>query len=113
LERIRPWRSSTWRTLFHRHLAAEYTDAQGRLTADPPSDPQTQLNPDTVVLAHGEDSDLDVQPVDWQEFQTVLAEQTGKKVIAQPYLNSATDVAAFQEGKIHVVALHAADTRTW
>ena len=94
----------------HRHLAAEYTDTQGRLTADPPSDPQKQLNPDTVVLAYGEDSDLDVQPVDWQEFQTVLAEQTGKKVIAQPYLNSATDVADFKDGKIHVVALHAADT---
>jgi len=48
--------------------------------------------------------------VDWNEFQSHLAEVTGKKVNLRNYTNSVEDVAAVKEGKIQVVALHAADT---
>src|SRR5262245_57767207 len=92
-----------------RHLATRYSDVHGRLMADAPSDPKELLDPDTLVLAYGEDTDLDVQPVDWEDFQKHLAETTGKKVIAQEYSHAASDVAAIVDGQIHVVALHAAD----
>ena len=92
-----------------RHLAAQYTDKNGRLLPDAPTDPEKLLNPDTIVLSYGEDSDVEIQPVNWDGFQKHLSEITGKKVISQKYNNTVEDVAAIKEGKIHVVALHAAD----
>jgi len=93
----------------HRHLAPEYTDKSGRLLADAPSDADKLLNPDTIVLSYGEDSDLEIQPVNWDGFQKHLSEVTGKKVVGQKYNNTVEDVAAIKEGRVHVVALHAAD----
>jgi phosphonate transport system substrate-binding protein len=93
-----------------RHLAPEYSDNSGRLLADPPTDPEKFVSPDTIVLSYGEDSDVEIQPVNWDGFQKHLSEVTGKKVVGQHYNNTVEDVAAVKEGRIHVVALHAADT---
>jgi len=93
-----------------KRLSPEYFDKNGRLMADPPLDAEKLLDPDTVVLAHYVDTDVDVQPVDWEGFREKLASVTGKKIVLQPYDNSADDVAAVKAGRIHVVALHGADT---
>ena len=93
-----------------RHLAPEYSDASGRLVADPPSDPGSLLDPETIELAHYVDAGSQTQLVDWDGFQNHLAEATGKKVVRREYRNSVDDVAAVKAGTIHVVALHAADT---
>jgi len=93
-----------------KHMAPEYSDRAGRLLADPPDDPQALLDPNELVLAHYVDADVDKQLVDWDALQTVLAEATGKKILLQPYLNSADNVAAVKAGSIQIVALHAADT---
>ena len=93
-----------------RHLAPNYADKDGRLVADPPSNPNQLLDPDTLVLAYDEDPDAESQLVDWMEFEKHLAQVTGKKVTSQEYRNNVEDVAAVAEGKIQVVALHAADT---
>jgi phosphonate transport system substrate-binding protein len=93
-----------------KHLAPEYSDASGHLLADPPSDPKQLLDPDTLVLAHYADADVDTQPIDWEDMQAQLALATGKTVVRQEYLNTADDVAAIKAGKIQIVALHAADT---
>jgi len=92
-----------------RHLAPEYTDKGGRLLADAPADPGKLLDPESIVLSYGEDSDVEIQPVNWDGFQKYLSQVTGKKVVGQKYNNTVEDVAAIKEGKIHVVALHAAD----
>lgn len=60
-------------------------------------------------MSYGEDSDLDVQPVDWDGFQKYLAEVTGKKVVAQEFTNTVDDIVAIKDGRIHIIALHAAD----
>ena len=92
-----------------KHLAAEYSDKEGRLLADPPSDPANLLDPDTLVLAHYIDADVETQMVDWDALQKFLAQATGKNIVLQEYLNSADDVAAVKAGSIQIVALHAAD----
>jgi phosphonate transport system substrate-binding protein len=92
-----------------KHLAPRYTDKQGRLLADPPMDPSQLLDPDTIVVAYAEDSDLDVQPIAWNEFQTHLAQATGKNVEMRLYRHTGDDVAAIRGGKVHVAAVHAAD----
>ncbi|HEX4142925.1 MAG TPA: PhnD/SsuA/transferrin family substrate-binding protein [Pirellulales bacterium] len=92
-----------------KHLAPEYTDKQNRLLADPPSDPKDLLDPDTLVLAHYVDGDVDKQLVDWDALQAALELETGKKIVRQEYQNSIDDVAAIKAGSIQIVALHAAD----
>ncbi|HKD37694.1 MAG TPA: PhnD/SsuA/transferrin family substrate-binding protein [Pirellulales bacterium] len=92
-----------------KHLASEFTDKSGRLLADPPSDPEKLLDPETIVVAHYQDSDKATQIVDWGDFQAFLTKATGKKAVLQEYQNSADDIAAIKQGKTQVVALHAAD----
>ena len=79
------------------------------MLADPPSDPKDLLNPDTLVLAHYVDGDVDKQLVDWDALQAALEQETGKKVVRQQYDNSVDDVAEVKAGKFQLVALHAAD----
>ena len=90
-------------------LAPEYTDKNGDLVADPPSDPKQFLDPDTLVLAHYVDAEAETQAVNWEAFEAQLAQATGKQVVRREYLNTSDDVAAVKAGQIHLVALHAAD----
>ncbi len=94
----------------HKRLAPEYSDKDGSLLADPPGNPADWLDPDTLVVAHYDDADVDEQLVDWNDFQAYLAAVTGKKVTCQEYLNSADEIAEVKSGAIQIVALHAADT---
>ncbi|HEY4310370.1 MAG TPA: PhnD/SsuA/transferrin family substrate-binding protein [Pirellulales bacterium] len=94
----------------NKRLAATYKDADGGLLADPPSDPQQWLDPDTLVLAHYIDADADAQIVAWEDLQSHLAQATGKTIVLQEYRNTADDVAEIKAGTIQLVALHAADT---
>jgi phosphonate transport system substrate-binding protein len=93
-----------------KHLAPEYVDKDGGLVADSPNDPDKLIDPETLVIAHYEGDDDDGERVDWDGFQARLSEATGKQVVCQPYRNSADEVAEVKAGKIHIVALHAADT---
>jgi phosphonate transport system substrate-binding protein len=94
----------------HKHLATGYSDKEGRLLADPPADPAKLLDPGTLVVGYGEDSDLDVQPIAWDEFKSYLADVTGKNVEIEIYQNTPDEVATVKDGKMQIVALHAADT---
>ncbi len=93
-----------------KHLAHGICRQNGDLLADPPSDRSKLLNPDTLVVGYGEDTDFDVQPVNWDDFKQHLARITGKTVETRVYTNAPSDVLAVKDGKIHIVALHAADT---
>jgi phosphonate transport system substrate-binding protein len=93
-----------------KHLSAQYSDKSGRLLADPPADASQLIDPDTIEVAYINDEDADASEVDWKEFQSHLAEVTGKKVNLRKYTNGVDDVAAVKDGKTQVVALHAADT---
>jgi hypothetical protein len=66
-----------------KHLAPEYSDAKGRLLADPPTDSKQLLDPDILTLAHYQDADVDIQPIDWDDLQAQLAKSTGKNVVGQ------------------------------
>lgn len=84
-------------------LDAEYTDADGDLVADPPSDPAKRINPETLLFATlDRDQERDV----WREFADHLAKATGKKIeqVARPDgIGGAT--SSLREGTIHVLAL--------
>ena len=77
--------------------------------ADVPSDPKQLVDPDTLVLAHYEGDEEADERVDWESLRAAIASATGKNVTTQPYVNSADEIAEIKAGKIHLVALHAAD----
>lgn len=89
-------------------LAAEFTDKQGRLLADPPISTEQWINPDTLVVAHIQGAD-ETPGASWAQWEGQLAKSTGKKVIDRTYTNSADQVAAAASGKVTLLALHAAD----
>jgi phosphonate transport system substrate-binding protein len=102
-------RSSGLITPIPRGLASKFTDLQGRLLADPPSDPAQLLNPPTIVVAHLDSSD-DSEAISWSEFEKHLATVTGRKVTDMIFDNSPAQLAKINDGSITLVALHAADT---
>jgi phosphonate transport system substrate-binding protein len=93
----------------HKHLASEYSDKDGNLLADTPSKPDELLDPETLMLAHYIDADVEQQLVDWEALRAALAQATGKNIILQEYQNTADDVATIKQGLIQIVAMHAAD----
>ena len=91
-------------------LASGYSDKDGDLLADSPSaDVAGLVNPDTLVVSYYQGDDEENQRIDWESFEEHLSEATGKVVSTQPYLNSANEIDAVKNGKIHMVVLHAAD----
>ncbi len=92
-----------------KQLAPGYTDKDGGLLADTPSDPAKLIDPEVIVVAHYEGDEDDAPLVNWQGFKDHLAAATGKEVSLAEYYNSTDDIAAVQAGKIHVVAMHSAD----
>jgi len=93
----------------HKGLASKFTDAKGRLLADPPASSDQYLNPDVIVVAHI-DGPGETPGTSWADFEDHLSQVTGKKVVDQVYTNSADQVAAAASGKVTLLALHAADT---
>ncbi len=96
-------------TPIEKHLASRFTDADGDMLADPPTDPAMCVNPETLFVAHYE-GDYEEEPrVNWEAFQAHLEAATGKRVVLQEYLHSAAEVESIVAGRIHIVAPHAAD----
>jgi len=90
-------------------LARRFSDTQGRLVADSPTSSNQLVDPDPIVVAHIEGTE-DNPSIDWKKFEKYLSATTGKKVVDEPFDNSADQLAAIDKNKITVLALHAADT---
>lgn len=90
-------------------LAGEFSDSQGRLLADPPADPSQLIDPQTIVVAHLESSDPETPAVDWTQFDKHLSETIGRKVADETFDNGPASLKQIADGKLTLVALHAAD----
>lgn len=95
-------------TAGHKALAANFTDKDGRLLADPPASADGLIDPDTLIVAHLAGPDA-TPGNSWKEWEDHLAAVTGRKVVDQIYTNSPDQVAEIGAGKITLLALHAAD----
>ena len=89
-------------------LSDKFTDKQGRLLADPPASADQIINPETIVVAHITGVD-EPSATAWQQWETNLAQLTGKKVVDQIFSNRPDEVANVASGKITLLALHAVD----
>jgi phosphonate transport system substrate-binding protein len=101
--------STGWIPPTAKHLAAQFADAQGKLLADPPSDPKQIADPETICVAHVQSSDADNPNIDWDQLESHLAQATSKKITDMVFDNSPEQLAQIGKGAITIVALHAAD----
>ncbi|THU02608.1 phosphate/phosphite/phosphonate ABC transporter substrate-binding protein [Lampropedia puyangensis] len=87
-------------------LDSRFTDANGDLVADAPTDPKLWIDPDTLVFAYTPVEDPAVYAKVWQEFLDHLAKTTGKKVQFFPVQNNAAQLEAMRAGRLHVAGFN-------
>jgi phosphonate transport system substrate-binding protein len=85
------------------HLSADFTDSQGNLVADPPTDPSKLADPDTLVLSWiGEDNQT-YSADDFKALSDHLAQATGKQVAFDADISSTDEqLKALRDGKLHI-----------
>ena len=87
-------------------LDPRFTDTNGDMVADTPSDPAKQLDPDTLIFAYTPVEDPAVYAKVWAEFLDHLAKVTGKKVQFFPVQSNAAQLEAMRAGRLHVAGLN-------
>ena len=87
-------------------LGERYTDADGDLVADIPSDPAEQIDPDTLIFAYTPVEDPAVYREVWAEFLDHMAEVTGKDVQFFPVQSNAAQIEAMRAGRLHVAGFN-------
>ena len=87
-------------------LGARYTDADGDLVADVPSDPAELVDPDTLIFAYTPVEDPAVYAEVWAGFLEHLAEATGKEVQFFPVQSNAAQLEAMRAGRLHIAGFN-------
>ncbi|MDO5612681.1 MAG: phosphate/phosphite/phosphonate ABC transporter substrate-binding protein [Paracoccus sp. (in: a-proteobacteria)] len=87
-------------------LDARFTDADGDMVADIPSDPAQQVDPATLIFAYTPVEDPAVYVDVWKEFLDHLSEVTGKPVEFFPVQNNAAQYEAMRAGRLHIAGVN-------
>lgn len=87
-------------------LDARFTDADGDLVADTPTDASALIDPDTLVFAYTPVEDPAVYAKVWDGFLQHLERETGKKVQFFPVQSNAAQLEAMRAGRLHVAAFN-------
>ena len=87
-------------------LDSRYTDADGDLIADIPTDPSKLVDPDTLIFAYTPVEDPAVYAEAWSDFLAYLTEKTGKKVQFFPVQSNAAQIEAMRAGRLHIAGFN-------
>lgn len=87
-------------------LDSRYTDNDGDLIADIPTDPSQWVDPNTLVFAYTPVEDPAVYAEVWQPFLDYMAEMTGKRVQFFPVQSNAAQIEAMRAGRLHVAGFN-------
>lgn len=87
-------------------LDQRFTDANGDLVADAPTDPSQQIDPATLIFAYTPVEDPAVYAKAWEGFLKHLEKETGKKVLFFPVQSNAAQIEAMRAGRLHVAAFN-------
>jgi len=87
-------------------LDARFTDADGDLTADIPTDPAQWVDPAVLIFAYTPVEDPAVYVDVWQEFLDHLSEVTGKPVQFFPVQSNAAQLEAMRAGRLHIAGVN-------
>ncbi|HUS53997.1 MAG TPA: phosphate/phosphite/phosphonate ABC transporter substrate-binding protein [Thermohalobaculum sp.] len=87
-------------------LDSRYTDADGDLIADIPTDASQLVDPDTLIFAYTPVEDPAVYAVAWSDFLTHMEAVTGKKVQFFPVQSNAAQIEAMRAGRLHIAGFN-------
>src|SRR6056297_506507 len=87
-------------------LGDRYTDNDGDLIADIPTDESEWLDPGTLIFAYTPVEDPAVYAEVWQGFLDHMAETTGKKVQFFPVQSNAAQIEAMRAGRLHIAGFN-------
>lgn len=87
-------------------LDSRFTDNDGDLIADIPSDPSQQVDPDTLIFAYTPVEDPAVYAKVWDGFLQHMEEVTGKKVQFFPVQSNAAQIEAMRAGRLHIAGFN-------
>ncbi len=87
-------------------LDSRYTDADGDLIADIPTDAAQQVDPDTLIFAYTPVEDPAVYAKAWSDFLEHLEAKTGKKVQFFPVQSNAAQIEAMRAGRLHIAGFN-------
>jgi phosphonate transport system substrate-binding protein len=87
-------------------LDSRYTDADGDLIADIPSDAAEWVDPDTLIFAYTPVEDPAVYAEAWSDFLSHLEAVTGKPVQFFPVQSNAAQIEAMRAGRLHIAGFN-------
>lgn len=87
-------------------LDSRYTDADGDLIADIPSDPAQQVDPSTLIFAYTPVEDPAVYAEAWADFLAHMEAVTGKRVQFFPVQSNAAQIEAMRAGRLHIAGFN-------
>ncbi|MBN9317881.1 MAG: phosphate/phosphite/phosphonate ABC transporter substrate-binding protein [Devosia sp.] len=87
-------------------LDARYTDADGDMVADIPTDAAQLVDPETLIFAYTPVEDPAVYAEVWTDFLTHLEAVTGKTVQFFPVDSNAAQIEAMRAGRLHVAGFN-------
>jgi phosphonate transport system substrate-binding protein len=88
------------------HLDARFTDADGDMIADPPTDSAALLDPPTLTFSYVPVEDATPFKDAWADFMKHLSSVTGKPVEYVEFETEADQLRAMRDGRLHVVGLN-------
>jgi len=87
-------------------LDARYTDADGDMVADIPTDASDLSDPDTLIFAYTPVEDPAVYATAWADFLTHMEAATGKTVQFFPVQSNAAQIEAMRAGRLHIAGFN-------
>lgn len=87
-------------------LDSRFTDANGDMVADAPTDPKQWIDPATLIFAYTPVEDPEVYRKVWDEFLAHMSKVTGKRVIFFPVQSNAAQIEAMRAGRLHVAGFN-------
>ncbi len=83
-----------------------YTDANGDMVADTPTDPSQLIDPNPLIFAYTPVEDPSVYAKVWEGFLQHMEKVTGKKVQFFPVQSNAAQIEAMRAGRLHVAGFN-------
>jgi phosphonate transport system substrate-binding protein len=85
-------------------LADTFTDVNGNLVADAPTDPAKQIDPPTLTFSFVATENPDQYKDAFKELMTAITLATGKTVEYLPIEKTEDELKALSDGKLHIAA---------
>lgn len=83
-------------------LDSRYTDADGDMIADIPTDTADLVDPDVLIFAYTPVEDPSVYAEAWKDFLDHMTEVAGKPVEFFPVQSNAAQIEAMRAGRLHI-----------